>query len=236
MPREYINPEDVAKMEAAATNLRDRLLIRLLFWTACRVSEVIGIRVPHDIDFEKGLITIKHLKSRVTLYCPHCRARVTKAATFCPKCGEKIEEVQQKAIDKTKMRQVPVDRETLRLLQEYIKRDRTKGLLFKITRNQAYTIVMTAARKAGLGTLINPATGKHHNVSPHKLRDAFAVMAVKADDSMDAIRALQEHMGHADIGTTMKYRKMSGEEQQKWYNGLTRDRGRQLNLLDESEQ
>jgi integrase/recombinase XerD len=45
----------------------------------------------------------------------------------------------------------------------------------------------------------------------------FAVMAVKKDDSADGIRLLQEHLGHQSIVTTMKYRKVSGEEQKEWY-------------------
>jgi integrase/recombinase XerD len=68
--------------------------------------------------------------------------------------------------------------------------------------------------------LVNAETGKVHNVSPHRLRDAFAVMAVKKNDSGDGIRLLQEHLGHQSITTTMKYRKISGEEQKDWYENL----------------
>jgi len=42
-----------------------------------------------------------------------------------------------------------------------------------------------------LPRLVNPETGKVHNVSPHRLRDAFAVNAVKTDDSGDGLRILQ---------------------------------------------
>ncbi|MBA7685814.1 hypothetical protein ES703_94242 [subsurface metagenome] len=45
-------------------------------------------------------------------------------------------------------------------------------------------------------------------------------MAVQQDDSTDAIRSLQEQLGHANIGTTMKYRKIAGKEQRKWYDKL----------------
>ena len=41
----YITPEEVERIAQAATNLRDGLLIRLLFWGSCRVSEALGIRV-----------------------------------------------------------------------------------------------------------------------------------------------------------------------------------------------
>ena len=76
------------------------------------------------------------------------------------------------------------------------------------------------AGKARLPRLINPESGKLHNVSPHKLRDAFAVHAVKQNDSGDGIRLLQEHLGHQSITTTMRYRKVSGEEQKEWYQKL----------------
>ena len=64
------------------------------------------------------------------------------------------------------------------------------------------------------------ATGKMHNVSPHGLRDAFAVHAVKLDDSGDGLRMLQEHLGHQSISTTMGYRKVAGGELRTWYKKL----------------
>ncbi len=73
--------------------------------------------------------------------------------------------------------------------------------------------------------MLNPETGRVHNVSPHKLRDAFAVMAVKQNDSGDGIRMLQEHLGHADIGTTMRYRKVAGQELKEWYQKLWQKKG-----------
>ena len=71
-----------------------------------------------------------------------------------------------------------------------------------------------------MGKLVNPETGKLHNVSPHRLRDAFAVMAVRRDDSTDGIRMLQEQLGHASIATTMRYRKVAGDELRGWYEKL----------------
>ncbi len=68
--------------------------------------------------------------------------------------------------------------------------------------------------------LVNPETGRVHNVSPHKLRDSFAVNAVKQDDSGDGLRLLQEHLGHQSFNTTAKYRKVAGEEHREWYDKL----------------
>jgi len=108
------------------------------------------------------------------------------------------------------------------MLKEYIKRDgpvsrKGKRSLFDISRHRAWQIVKDCARRAGLPGLVNMETGKAHNVSPHRLRDAFAVHAVKRNDSADGIRILQEHLGHQSITTTMRYRKLSGEEHREWF-------------------
>ena len=87
----YLEPEDVESLEKAVTNLRDRLLIRLLFRLGCRVSEALGITVE-DIDLAKGSITHQHLKTRLKISCPQCGARLGKSHTYCPMCGAKVDE------------------------------------------------------------------------------------------------------------------------------------------------
>ncbi len=67
----YIEPNEVKMMEDKTTNLRDRLLVRLLFRLGCRVSEALAL-TPDDIDFAHGTVSIQHLKSRVKLMCPGC--------------------------------------------------------------------------------------------------------------------------------------------------------------------
>jgi len=220
----YLEPEEVERLEQSAEYLRDRLLIRLLFHLGCRVSEALGIKVS-DIDFKQGLVTIQHLKQRIKLSCPKCSARLGKGHKFCPVCGQKVEKAVADEREHRKFRNIPLDTDTLGMLKEFIKRggaSSKKGnqQLFNLTRHRAWQIVKECAEKARLPGLINPESGKIHNVSPHKLRDAFAVHAVKLDDSGDGIRLLQEHLGHQSITTTMKYRKVSGEEQKEWYKKL----------------
>ena len=53
----YVEPEEITLMEKATTNLRDRLLIRLLFHLGCRVSEALGLSVQ-DIDFNQAILTL----------------------------------------------------------------------------------------------------------------------------------------------------------------------------------
>lgn len=131
----YLELGDIELMERATTCLRDQLLIRLLFRLGCRVSEALAITIG-DIDFEHATIAILHLKKRIRLSCPNCKARLGKRHQYCPECGEEV------------------------------------------------------------------------------------TQAMKLDDSGDALRLLQEHLGHASFNTTAKYRKVAGKEHRRWYNHL----------------
>ncbi len=83
---------------------------------------------------------------------------------------------------------------------------------------------LECAAKAGLPELVNPETGKRHSISPHRLRDAFAVHAMKTDDSGDGIRLLQEHLGRASFNTTARYRKIATQEHEAWYRKLWQEK------------
>ena len=217
----YLDQQQAKQIEDHATNLRDRLLIRLLRCLGCRVSEALGLEVK-DIDFDQGTVTIQHLKSRTKITCSQCGARLGKAHVFCPKCGSMVVEAIEKAQEHRRMRTLPLDKDTLQMMKEYLSRGGAierdgKNLIFGIGRGQAWRVIKECAEKAGLGKLVNHETGKVHNVSPHKLRDAFAVHAMKLDDSGDGLRLLQEHLGHSSFDTTAKYRRISGKEHQEWY-------------------
>ena len=118
-----------------------------------------------------------------------------------------------------------MDDDTLDMLREYINRGgliRRNGhrLLFGLTREYAWLIVRNCASRAGLNQLVNRETGEVSGISPHRLRNAFAVHAIKLDGSTDGLRLLQEHLGHQSIATTMKYRKVSDDEHSMWYQRL----------------
>jgi len=222
--RAYLEPDEIARLEESAANLRDRLLIRLLARLGCRISEALAVKAE-DIDLTQGTVTIEHLKTRLKLSCSNCGQRLGRSHTFCPKCGGKIGKAQAEEQQHRRQRVLPVDEETLKMLQEYIERGGPvirdgKRLIFNINRHRSWQIIKQCADKAGLPKLINTETGKVHNVSPHRLRDAFAVHAVKLNDSGDGLRLLQEHLGHQSFNTTAKYRKVAGEEHREWYQHL----------------
>ena len=220
----YREIEETEKLESAAEYIRDKLLIKLLFRLGCRISEALALEI-NNIDFESCTVTIEHLKLRIKLACPKCGARLGKSHSFCPKCGARVKEAVAREQEHRRVRTLPLDRDTLEMLKDYIKRGgpvnkEGKRLIFGINRHRAWQIVKECAERAKLPKLVNPETGKVHNVSPHRLRDAFAVHAVKLDDSGDGLRLLQEHLGHISFNTTAKYRKVAGEELKDWYDKL----------------
>jgi len=223
----YLEFSDIKKLEDASANTRDRLLVRILFHSGCRVSEAIALAVD-DIDLDHGRVTIQHLKSRVRAMCPECGARLAKAHTFCPGCGNKVEQAVTKAQEHRRVRTLPIDGDTLEMLEHFIKKGgpvsrNGKQMLFGINRHRAWQIIHECADRAGLGKLVNPETGKTRGISPHRLRDSFAVNAVKHDDSGDGLRLLQEHLGHQSFNTTARYRKVAGDELRRWYGKLWKD-------------
>ena len=87
----YLESKEVDRIEQATECLRDKLLVRLLARLGCRVSEALGITVS-DVDFDQSTVTIVHLKRRIKLSCPKCRARLSRTARFCPGCGSMVEQ------------------------------------------------------------------------------------------------------------------------------------------------
>ena len=139
MNRAYLEPDEVKRLEAAATNLRDRLLIRLLSHLGCRITEALSIGVE-DIDFGSSAVSILHLKTRLKLSCPHCQAGLSKSHTFCPRCGLKVEDVVAEEKERRKVRTLPIDDDTQQMLKDYILRGGpvlrgTSKLIFGINRH-----------------------------------------------------------------------------------------------------
>ncbi|MDD5095870.1 MAG: tyrosine-type recombinase/integrase [Dehalococcoidia bacterium] len=228
----YLDPEDIIKMEAATTNQRDYLIVRLLFRLGCRISELVGLAVD-DIDLTRGTVRIEHLKAKLQLYCPTCGAKLGKTHRFCPSCGSRVEEALAKELEKKRMRLLPLDRDSMDMLQVFIEGGPPvykdgRALIFGITSHRARQVVREAADKADLPHLIDAKTGRLMNISPHRLRDAFAVHAMQTDDSGEGMRQLQEHLGHERFDATAKYRKIAGEEAREWYDKLWSEENQQL--------
>jgi len=220
----YLESHEIELLEQGAANIRDKLLIRILFRLGCRISEALSL-TTQDIDFQQGRVTILHLKTRLRLACPNCGAGLGRGHAFCPKCGAKVDKAVANSKEHRRVRTLPLDGATMGLLREYIERGgpvfrEGAHLIFGINRHRAWQVIRDCAERTGLGQLVNPETGRVRGVSPHRLRDSFAVHAMKLNDTGDGLRLLQEHLGHTSFDTTAKYRKIAGEEHRVWYEKL----------------
>lgn len=216
----YLNSEDIDRMINSCKYFRDKVIIRLLGWTGIRVSELAKLKT-NDIGSDE--IKIEWLKKRKRPMICSCGIKNSGGNKYCRKCGKKLEE--PKIEEESKVRIIDVDSDTLTMLKRYIKERKKKGdKIFNLNRFDIRELVKNAAIKVSLPKILNPDTGKYHYVSPHKLRDAFAVEAIKEDNTTEGQRMLQLHLGHESFDTTAKYLKYGKEARKEWYKKVIRKR------------
>ena len=199
----------VKRLIAAAANPRDKAFIAFLPRTGVRASEAIQVQTS-DIDFQKGTLTIVHLKEKSKLKCPHCGESLGKRHLFCPGCGKKVGQALREKVEKRRQRTIPIDYDTLHLITEYLEwrtRFPYRGpLLFPFSRQRGWQIVERLGRRVGI-------KGLH----PHTLRHFLATTWV--GKGLD-VRKLQLMLGHASIATTMAYVDSSFEQLKSEYEKL----------------
>ena len=190
----HLESEHVDRLIVASTNPRDKAFVAVLAKAGIRISEAVQIKVS-DIDFERAALTIVHLKERSKLKCPNCGEILGKRHVFCPGCGNKVDQAIREKIEHRRQRIIPVDCDTLRLLDEYLKWRRKfpyRGpLVFPFTRQRGWQLIRKLGQRAGI-------QGLH----PHSLRRLLATMW--AGKGLD-VKKLQILLGHASIVTTMEY-------------------------------
>lgn len=194
--RGYLTPKQVEAMIEGCDNLRDRVLIRLLWRTGMRISElvrpgkdrspVLGLRVENVLWGENALI-IRHAKRKGN-----------------------------------PPRRIDVDPETLSLVREYLeKRLENSEFVIPITRQMGYLVVRRAAERVGITEVGDSLVSQRRHPHPHHLRHAFCTYVIKkSGGKLEEVARLQRHVGHASISTTMSYLDISDEEQRKWYDDL----------------
>ena len=181
---------DLDRLIATANNPRDKALAAVLGRDGLRISEAIQLK-ENNIDFERGTLTIVHLKERMKLKCPNCGEILGKRHLFCPGCGNKIDQAIREKIEHHQQRMIPVDRDTLRLLDEYLKWRRqfpySGPLVFPFTRQRGWQLVEKLGRRIGV-------KGLH----PENLRHLLAARWI--NKGLD-VKKLQFLMGFANTAT-----------------------------------
>jgi len=209
IPTKHLESHQIEMLINSATNPRDKAFIALLARTGVRISEAIEVKIS-DIDSERGVLTIVHLKEKSRLKCPHCGESLGKRHLFCPSCGSKVDRAIREKVEQRRQRMIPVDHNTLRMIDEYLQWRREfpyRGpLLFPFTRQRGWQLVEKLGRRAGI-------KGLH----PHSLRHLLATTWV--GKGLD-VKRLQVLLGHASIATTMEYVDANFEQLRSEYEKL----------------
>ena len=170
---------DAAGYAGTALAVRDRALLELLYGTGARISEAVGLAVD-DLELAE------------------------RSVLLAGKGG--------------KQRRVPLGSYAARALEAYLVRARP-GLvragsgsprLFlnarggPLSRQSAWTVLRTAAERAGLAA----------GISPHTLRHSFATHLMEGGAD---VRVVQELLGHASVTTTQIYTMVSADRLREVY-------------------
>ncbi|MCR4514584.1 site-specific tyrosine recombinase XerD [Aeromicrobium sp. 50.2.37] len=155
---------------AAGTSLakRDRALLEVLYGTGARISEAVGLDVD-DVDLEEGtaLLRGKGGKQRLVPVGSFARGAITDYLTVARPGLVSVTGTGGAALFLN-----------------------ARG--GRLSRQSAWTVLVRAARAAGVGV----------DVSPHTLRHSFATHLL--DGGAD-VRVVQELLGHASVTTTQIY-------------------------------
>jgi integrase/recombinase XerD len=224
----FLRLEEVAKeYEEYAIRKKARmgeysLLVRLLFFTGARISEVVGSnkRVFTQCLYpgfrkRKGncpkWTVSRDDKTCIDSGCKYLSTYVQKAHH-----GIRVKDIvfQDRIIalygknvksDELKARTVIVDSETLELLREHIKRYslNPSDKIINLNENGAKTLI---------GKLRE--ISEMYWLTAHKFRHGHAIYCIQ--QGMD-IRTLQQQLGHSDLGTTAVYLQFAVTERKKAY-------------------
>jgi integrase/recombinase XerD len=174
---------DGASVGDTVLSLRDRALLEVLYGTGARISEAVGLGLD-DLDLTERTVLLRG------------------------KGG--------------KQRRVPLGSYAVAALEAYLSRSRPSlaekaavgRIVFlnarggRLSRQSAWTILRTAAERAGLSAELSAT------LSPHTLRHSFATHLMEGGAD---VRVVQELLGHASVTTTQIYTQVTVDHVREVY-------------------
>ena len=176
------------KLYEACKNNRDRILIRLLWKSGRRISEILALKVS-DLDFENNNI-LWHIEKKSRLLKDKNNQIIKDPITDKP--------LRQK-IDLTRVK--PMDKRTMAMLGAYIQEQgfSPPDLILPITRQRAFQIIREVGKISGVRFVGNK------QIHPHHFRHTFAVDYAKEAQSPSDLRKLQMFLEHSSLDMTEQY-------------------------------
>ncbi|HEU4919598.1 MAG TPA: site-specific tyrosine recombinase XerD [Candidatus Limnocylindrales bacterium] len=180
---ETLGVGEVERLLEAAPDLRSRALLELLYAAGLRISEALGLDLE-DVSLDGGFVRVIGKGDRERL--------VPIGDVAIDWIGRWLVEGRPALVARGR---APLDRGGPVFLGD-------RGGRF--ARQQAFAVVRSAARAAGLD----------ERISPHTLRHSFATHLLEGGADL---RIVQELLGHASISTTQLYTHLTGERVREIY-------------------
>ncbi|MCW2524259.1 MAG: tyrosine recombinase XerD [Frankiales bacterium] len=158
---------DAADFDQTPLSVRDRALLEVLYGTGARISEAVGLDVD-DLDLEQRTVLLRGKGGK---------QRLAPLGSFAARA---------------------LSGYLVRVRPELVRKGRGTPKVFlnarggALSRQSAWTVLRTAADKAGLTA----------DISPHTLRHSFATHLMEGGAD---VRVVQELLGHASVTTTQIY-------------------------------
>jgi len=183
-----ISVADMASVLAATDgddvqSMRNKALLELLYATGARVSEAVALNVDDVLDDGAGSADV------VRLFGKGNKQRIVPVGSFA-----------REAIDRYLVRARPV----------FSARGLATPALFlgarghRVSRQNAWLIIRSAAERAKLD----------HEISPHTFRHSFATHLLEGGAD---VRVVQELLGHSSVATTQIYTLVTADSLRDMY-------------------
>lgn len=231
---QYITYEVFLEMEKAAKEFEERaslkkvrkgsysLLIRLLFFTGARISEIVGSPggilykcVHPQFDNRKSRCPkwnqIKNNNACIESDCKYFRTHILKAHH-----GIRVKDIifkdrmiaiygKNTRSNELKARTVVIDEDTLKIIEAHIRR-------YNLQPNDKLINTLEGGTKAFISRTAKKICKPW--ISAHKFRHGHSIYCIQ--HGMD-LRTLQQQLGHSNLGTTAVYLQFAADERKKSY-------------------
>lgn len=223
-----LSESQVSRLIVAARNPRDRAIVRVLYETGCRVSELTNMKVA-DIDYEKRRILVmgKGSKERAVVFGPRA-ADALKTYLNGRSTGYIFEDgkpVQRGCVRACRNRWIGLFTVYGKQPRDSRKVEYALGSTSKITYEEAWAVFRRRTKGLNLvrprktrplgpdpiRRIINVLAlrGKVSHATPHMLRHSFATHMF---DRGAGIREVQELLGHESMMNTEVYLRVSKQK------------------------